>query len=176
MHNLKKLAVILVVIAMVFACTGCLIQVNEEKNNAIVVATVNNVDILKSEFLKLYNIQLSYYEQSYEDFSTSSQYESARNSIKLSILDTLVSDELVRQHMEEDGYTVNDDDMKKAQDDINETLAEYKQELIDADIKANGSKDESKDYDKLARDEFAKVIKENGTYDKIYNKWFAEKK
>ncbi|MBE5816720.1 MAG: hypothetical protein E7315_03250 [Clostridiales bacterium] len=168
MHNLKKLAVILVVIAMVFACTGCLIQVNEEKNNAIVVATVNGVEILKSEFIKLYNIQLSYYEQSYEDFATSSQYESARNSIKLSILDTLVSDELVRQHMEKDGYSVNDDDKKKAQEDIEKTLEEYKQELIDADIEDKGSKDDTKDYDKLAHDELLRVIKANGYTEEEY--------
>ena len=109
-------AVIFIVLAMVIS--GCnLVQVNEEKDRKTVVAKVNGVEILKGEVLDRYH---SYYGGEVEEYN---------KEVMLSIVNSLVEEELVRQKAEEAGHVVNQEVLNRAKEDFEQAVKDYAESL-----------------------------------------------
>ena len=90
--NIRRTAAFLLIASMLLALCGCnIIQVDEERDRAQVVATVDGQEIKKSEVLNLFDSYKSIYgiTDEIEKNPTKEQAESIKN-IKLSLLDSLI--------------------------------------------------------------------------------------
>jgi foldase protein PrsA len=145
-------AVIFIVLAMVIS--GCnLVQVNEEKDRKTVVAKVNGVEILKGEVLDRYH---SYYGGEVEEYN---------KEVMLSIVNSLVEEELVRQKAEEAGHVVNQEVLNRAKEDFEQAVKDYAESLKEL---AGEDADPNTDYEQQARDEMKQYIDASGQTEEEY--------
>ncbi len=174
MKHMKKLLALGLSLIIAFSAAGCIVRVNEEKNRNIVVAVVDGEhEILKGEFLDLFNTYLTYYYAIYGDSILSDS--SMIKSLKETVITTLAKNKAYELEMEKSNFLINDEDRQKAKDDFEEdvkTLAEqYEEEAKEAakeetDDAEDAETPEERDFEQEARDYYLGVMEDRGmTYD-----------
>lgn len=170
MKHMKKLIVLVLAVALILSLSGCLVQVNEEKNRNIVVATItdengNVTEIKKGDFLDLYQYYYMQYYYTYYYYynidlgSNDADAVEARNAIKDNVLDSLVNTQVYTLEMELAGYEVNDDDRKKAQEEYDTAIDDLAKSYMEED---DVEEDTDGVYRKRAEDYFAEQIAADG--------------
>jgi foldase protein PrsA len=108
---------------------GCnLVRVNPEKDRQLVIAVVNGEDILKGDYLDMYEQQRYYYGIT-EDVENDPDQKESIQKFKESILDSLVVWKIIEQKAAEAGYTVTEEDLIKAREDTIADWADYLKSL-----------------------------------------------
>ena len=156
MKKIKALLAVLLACCILFASTGCIIQLNTEKNNNIVLATIDGThDILKKDYLPLF----SYYAMMYEYYEME-----ITNEIRDQCLDTLIREKVYELEMDAIEFNVNDEDLKKAREDYDKEL----QELADSYKENDKEEDSERDYMQEAKDYYAEYFEDNDTTEEEY--------
>ena len=109
----KILAAVLVLLTAVGVFSGC--NLVEADDGNVVIATVNGVSILKSDYNEIYNYWYYYLVNSYG--YTADQAEQTLEGMSSDILEQLIEEELIAQMAEKDGflnYTQEDRDAAAA--------------------------------------------------------------
>ena len=146
-------------IALAIVLSSCsLVQVNEEKDRKTVVAEVNGVKIQKGDVLDKYH---AFYGEAEE-------YD---KDVLMSILDSLIEEELVGQKAESAGYTVNDEIQELANEEFEKTIKEYAEILK---LQAGEDADPDKDYEQQAREELKQYIAASGQTEEEYIELLAK--
>ena len=164
----KILATALALVLALGVFSGCTL-VKEDNSNAI-VATVNGVLLLKSDYDELYNYYLYMYTNYGYDVETAKSYI---DSMASSLLDGLVQDEVLRQKAEAEGYlNYTEEHRKAAQEAVDEEkkayvdslVEEYKSVLGDQEIKGKNEGESNEDYFKrVAAEKYNEYLADNGT-------------
>ena len=115
MKSIKKyLALALCVVMLAAALTSCsMVTVNEERDNAQVVAVVNGTEILKEEYKEFLPNYLYNYGMDESSLAASTEADSIRESA----LDTLIRQELLYQEAEKEGLVDESDENKQEIED-----------------------------------------------------------
>ncbi|MBQ8954332.1 MAG: SurA N-terminal domain-containing protein [Clostridia bacterium] len=119
------------VLALLLALTGCsLIEVDQEMDNAEVVATVNGTSITKGEVKDTYDYYVSYYQYLNSYYGLS--YDEA--STKDDVLEAFIRRELIKQKAAELGLDAITDEDKaaieaQAADELEEYIAEHAEDV-----------------------------------------------
>ena len=145
------------VLALALVLTGCnLIEVDPEKDNAEVVASVNDEKITKGDVKDTYDYYLSYYSYLYQYYYGNSDISSEKDKIKDSVLESFIETKLVAQKAAELGLDqLTDEDLAKISENAQATLDEYIEEHKD-DVDTEGMPDEE------AREAVIKHLEEEG--------------
>ena len=145
---MKKFRILALLLVMSFAVSACsLIEVNEEKDRAQVVATVNGVKILKGDLIDMLDEQLYYYLQ-YQQYGLVGELTQIEldGMIETSI-DALVEQEYVMQKAKELGLELTEEEKDTALTSLNAEIADLKEsfrEEVQAEI-ATGISTEPED-------------------------------
>lgn len=108
---------------------GCnLVRVNPEKDRQLVIAVVNGEDILKGDYLDMYEQQRYYYGIT-EELANDPDQKEYVEQFKENILDSLVVWKVIEQKAAEAGYTVTEEDLIKAREDTIADWADYLKSL-----------------------------------------------
>ena len=89
----------------------------------------------------------------------------------MSILDSLIEEELVGQKAESAGYTVNDEIQELANEEFEKTIKEYAEILK---LQAGEDADPDKDYEQQAREELKQYIAASGQTEEEYIELLAK--
>lgn len=165
----KFLTVVLALVLMFGAFTGCTLV--EEDDSNVVIATVNGKPILKSEYNELYDYYYYMYTQYYGyDSATAISY---LQSSAEDFLNDLVEQEVLKQKAEAAGYlNYTDEDRAEAQKEVDEEkntyidefVASCKEALEGQEIKGKNEGESDEDYFKrIAAEKYAQDLKDNGT-------------
>ena len=164
----KILATALALVLLLGVFSGCTL-VKEDNSNAI-VANVNGVSLLKSDYDELYNYYLYMYTSYGYDTETAKSYI---DSMASSLLEGLIQDEVLRQKAEAEGYlNYTEEHRKAAQEAVDEEkqayvdslVEEYKSVLGDQEIKGKNEGESNEDYFKrVAAEKYDEYLADNGT-------------
>jgi len=177
LKNWRKVLFSTLAVLLVVAVSGCsMVRVNEKKDRNTVVAKVNGEKILKGKLLDQYQQYAASYGVSDED-------KDQVKSVKASILDGLINQELVRQKAEKAGHKANKKNRAEAEKEYEQTVADYakslqqKAEQDKADKEKadqNKNTDQNVDYEKRARAEMKKSLQSMHMTKKDYIEFVAE--
>jgi parvulin-like peptidyl-prolyl isomerase len=188
LKNWRKVLFSTLAVLLAVAVSGCsMVRVNEKKDRDTVVAKVNGEKILKGKLLDQYQQYAASYGVSDED-------KDQVKSVKASILDGLINQELVRQKAEKAGHKANDKNRAQAEKEYEQTVADYAKSLqqkaeqdkadkdkadkdkADKDGQAGKDKntDQNVDYKKRARAEMKKSLQSMHMTKKDYIEFVAE--
>lgn len=131
------------VLALAMVLTGCnLIEIDQDKDNAEVVASVNGENITKGEVKDTYDYYVSYYTYLYQYYYGMSDISSMTDDIKDSVLEAFIESRLVAQKAVELG-------LDQLSDEANATIAENAAATLEeyitehsADVDTEGMTDE----------------------------------
>lgn len=164
----KILATALALVLLLGVFSGCTL-VRDDDDNAI-IATVNGVSILKSEYDEVYNYYLYMYTSYGYDAATA---QSVIDGMAADILDGLIKDEVLRQKAEAEGYLNYTEEHRKAAQEfadedkktyVDSLVEEYKTALGDQDIKGKNPGESNEDYFKrVAEEKYYEYLADNGT-------------
>lgn len=142
MNRLKKIASIILCVAVVVSLAACsMVSVDPEKDANQVVAVVGDKEILKKEFTEQFETLMGYYGYD-ETYINDSANKETVDSMKKSVLDQMVGDEAAYQYAIANGMDLTDAEKQEAQDNLNSTIESYK-ETIRTDVEAQASADPS---------------------------------
>lgn len=162
MKKIKALLAVVLACCILFASTGCIIQINTEKNNNIVLATIDGKhDIIKKDYLPLF----SYYATMYEYYGME-----VTNDIRDQCLETLIREKVFALEMDAIEFFVNDEDLEKARKDYDDEL----QELADSYKEADTKEDSERDYMQEAKDYYAEYFEKNDMTEEDYLEEIAQ--
>lgn len=162
MKKIKSLLAILLTCCILASASGCIVQINQEKNNNIVLAVVDGkYEILKKDYLPLFN----YYSLMYSYYGIS-----ITNEVRDQCLETLIREKIFELEMDEMEFFVNDEDLEKAREDYEKEL----QDLADQYKEDDDVEDSGRDYLQEAKDYYAKSFEESETTEEEYIKDMAE--
>lgn len=157
MNIMKKIIAVLLAICVLFSVSGCLLQVDDERNRAIVVAVIDDTtEITKGEFIDAYNSRMYYTYYLYAQYGITITDEMVK-TWKENVLNDLVNDKVLDLEVEKREFPTNDEDRQKARDDYEKLISDKIDELK----KEAGDDTEGRDFDKEARDYYLDLIKEN---------------
>jgi hypothetical protein len=146
MNKLKKIASIILCAAVVGALTACsMISVDPEKDANQVVAVVGDKQILKKEYTEQFNYLMSAYGYD-ETYIKDPGNKETVDSMKKSVLDQMVADEVAYQYAIANGMDLTDAEKQETQDNLNETIESYK-DTIREQVEAEASSDPSINVD-----------------------------
>ncbi len=193
MKKIKAMLALLLTCCILMTATGCLVQINEEKNNNIVLAVIDGKhEVLKKDYLPIFN----YYVAMYEYYGME-----ITDEVREQCIDTIIREKIFTLEMDDAEFAVNEDDLKKAREDYEKELQEladsYKEEAEaeaaekedesedDAEGDAEGDtegdtegdaedKEEERDYLQEAKDYYAKSFEESGMTEEEYIDELAE--
>lgn len=177
MKQIKKLIISLLAVCLLFTTSGCLVQVNTEKNRNITVALIDKkYEIKKGDYLDTYNYYVALY-AAYGMDLTSSTYAEMREELKTSLVTSLINEKICEIEMEKVDFKISDEDREKAradfEEDIKELADKYKEEAEEAasatpspdatpaPTATPGEEEKERDFMQEARDYYADLIKEN---------------
>ena len=145
------------VLALALVLTGCnLIEVDPEKDNAEVVAIVNDDKITKGEVKDTYDYYVSYYTYLYQYYYGSSDISDLTDNLKDSVLESFIEQSLVAQKAAELG-------LDQLTDEDNATIAENAQATLDEYIDTYGSDVDTEGMtDDEAREAIIAYLEEQG--------------
>ncbi len=166
---MKKIFATTLILALLLGVfSGCTL-IKDDDSNAV-VATVNGVSILKSQYDKVYDYYLYMYTSYGYDAATAKTYI---DSMAADFLEGLVQDEVLRQLAEKEGYlNYTEEHKKEAQALIDENknsfvdalVEEYKTALEGQEIKGKNEGESDEDYFKRkAIEKYHEDLKDNGT-------------
>ena len=145
------------VLALALVLTGCnLIEVDPEKDNAEVVASVNDEKITKGDVKDTYDYYLSYYSYLYQYYYGDSDIRAIKDDIKDSVLESFIETKLVAQKAAELG-------LDQLTDEDNAKIAENAQTTLDSYIEEHSSEVDTEGMtDEEAREAVIKHLEEEG--------------
>ena len=145
------------VLALALVLTGCnLIEVDPEKDNAEVVAIVNDDKITKGEVKNTYDYYVNYYTYLYQYYYGSSDISDLTDNLKDSVLESFIEQSLVAQKAAELG-------LDQLTDEDNATIAENAQTTLDEYIDTYGSDVDTEGMtDDEAREAIIAYLEEQG--------------
>lgn len=156
MKKIKALLAILLTCCILASASGCIVQINEEKNNNIVLATIDGKHkILKKDYLPIF----SYYSMMYAAYGIS-----VTNEVRDQCLDTLIREKIFEIEMDEAEFFVNDEDREKAREDYEEEL----QKLADQYKEEDEEEDSGRDYLQEAKDYYNDYFTDEGITEDDY--------
>lgn len=162
MRKFKALLAVLLTCCILASASGCIVQINEEKNNNIVLAVIDGkYEILKKDYLPIF----SYYSLLYSYYGIT-----VTNEVRDQCLDTLVREKIYQIEMDEVEFFINDEDRQKAREDYEEDL----QELADQYKEEDDVEDSGRDYLQEAKDYYAKSFADSDTTEEEYIDELAE--
>jgi parvulin-like peptidyl-prolyl isomerase len=162
---LKKLGLAIVIGMISVFLSGCaLVRVNPERDMAQVVARFNGNEILKGEVIDIFDRQKELWGIT-EEMERDPEARETILSVKKQILDTLIDEKIVENEAIEAGFTVREEDIRKAQEEFNEQLLSYAEFLKEQDEEAER---EGVDYEKKAREVFDGELKAMGLTEREY--------
>ena len=158
MKRIKKLLISLVAACLLFSTTGCIVQVNEEKNRNIVVALIDGkYEIKKGDYIDMFNYYVALYAAYGMDiFSDSKTLASVRENC----INALIEDKICEIEMDKVDFAINDEDREKAKEDFEEMI----QKLADQ-YKKDAEKEAEKNTEDADDDEDADNTEEDNTDD-----------
>lgn len=139
MGKLRKIVPVIMCIVMVFALCACsMVFVNEERDNAQVVAEVNGEKILKGRAMETIDYYMqSYYGSTFEEYKKTATKKEVDEFVE-GMLDELVREELVYQQAKKEGLEDTSEENRQAKkDEINETLEMMKDYYYDSEEAQN---------------------------------------
>lgn len=164
----KILAAVLVLLTAVGVFSGC--NLVEADDGNVVIATVNGVSILKSDYNEIYNYWYYYLVNSYG--YTADQAEQTLEGMSSDILEQLIEEELIAQMAEKDGflnYTQEDRDAAAAvinedkQAYIESLVTQYKSAFEGQEVKGKNEGESDEDYfQRIAEEKYYKNLEDNG--------------
>lgn len=163
---MKKRLLLAATALLLAACflTGCsLVGVNEDKARELAVAKVNGTTIKKGD----YDDYVSYYLSMYGIDSSDTSNEELVSSIKTSVLEMLIEEQLVLQQADEEGLTRDNEEIKKKAE---ETVATQKENLLSyatAQAESEKESDDSIDVDKRAQEILDEYYENQGLTEEI---------
>ena len=143
---------------MAVSAAGCnLVKVDQEKDLAQSVATVNGVEINKKTFQDLVTQYSSMYEQ----------YGQPTDGLPDQILESLIQQELLIQKAKEEGlYDFNEEQQKKYDEFYEENMSYYASQFAATAQEELGEDASQEEIDKRARELFEEDIQANESYSK----------
>ncbi len=152
MKQLKKIVALVLTLCIIVAASGCLAQVNEEKNSKIVLATIDGeVDITKGEFLPIFNSNyINYYYYYYILGKTMSNDDI--KSLKSSVLESMIKDKIIHIEMDKISFDYTDEDLESGKKDYEKNVQDYADELKEEAEKAKESEESEKSEETTERD------------------------
>lgn len=164
----KILAAVLVLLTAVGVFSGC--NLVEADDGNVVIATVNGVSILKSDYNEIYNYWYYYLVNSYG--YTADQATQTLEGMSSDILEQLIEEELIAQMAEKDGflnYTQEDRDAAAAvinedkQSYIESLVTQYKNAFEGQEVKGKNEGESDEDYFyRIAEQKYYKNLEDNG--------------
>ncbi len=165
----KILAAALALLTAVGVFSGCNLVESDDGN--VVIATVNGVSILKSDYNEIYNYWYYYLLNSYG--YTAEQAQQSLEEMSSDILEQLIEEELITQKAQEQGflnYTQEDRDAAAAvinedkQTYIDSLVEQYKSAFEGQEVKGKNEGESDDDYFKrIAEQKYYKNLEDNGT-------------
>lgn len=141
----------LILISLVLFClplSGCaLINVNPERDNAQVIATIDGEDIYKSEFNNYMALVQMNYDAANQDWPTGSALKTLKNNL----YDSIIQQTVFALKAEKDGETVDEEAAKK---DADERFTELQEEL--------------------GQDKFENILSQNYSDNDTFKAWLEE--
>ncbi len=115
------------VLALMLVLSGCsLVVVNEERDNAEVVATVNDTKITKGEVMPTYNYLKDYYSYMYYYYFGNSDISSQLEGIRDEAVESHINKEIVLQKAAELGLNeLSEEDLAAIAEDKDAAIEEY---------------------------------------------------
>ena len=109
MKRIKRVGLILCIISLFVSAVGCdTVKVDPEKDRQRVVAKVDGDEILKGEFLDLYNQYKGIYGIT-DEVEDNPEYKDTIAQVKGMILDQLITEKIVYNKAVESGFKVDDE-------------------------------------------------------------------
>lgn len=172
MNRIKRWALIFCIISLTALAVGCdMIKVDAEKDRKRVVAKVDNAEILKGEFLDIYNQSKLMYGIT-EETEKDPELKETVQQLKEMILSQLITEKLVYNKAMEAGFEINDtviDETKeRVMSELEESLME--DENMDRDEAKESAKEQLEGYIAMfdmTEDEFWNTIAEQEQVDKF---------
>lgn len=178
MKQIKKVSILLIIASALGIIAGCgIVQVNPEKDRAMVVAEVNGEEILKGEVLDRLDREKAYYNLTEEAINDKNNEEQVLE-VKKAILDQLATEKLLNQKASEDGFVVTDELREDARGEIEDIKKDIENQLKEADkVEGNEEKeDQDKDYAKEAEDYIKEQLDGLDMSEEEYIEYLAEQK
>lgn len=129
MKHFKKIASIILCVALLGSLSACsMVTVDKEKEANQVAATVGQKNILKKDF----DTQFTNYAQASgytDEYLKDSANKKTIEDLKKSILDSMVSDEVVYQWAIANGMDLTDEEKQKVKDSLADTINSYKENI-----------------------------------------------
>ncbi len=152
MKRIKRVGLILCIISLFVSAVGCdTVKVDPEKDRQRVVAKVDGDEILKGEFLDLYNQYKGIYGIT-DEVEDNPEYKDTIAQVKGMILDQLITEKIVYNKAVESGFKVDDE----AKADIKKQILEELEESLKLD-EENGE-----DVEELAKEQLAEYLELSG--------------
>ncbi len=157
MKNMKKIVLLAVCVLMIAAFSACsMVTVNEEKDMAQVVATVNGTDLYKQEYVPLLSNLMFNYGIVLEDLYSQSDPEAILDDA----LEEFIDQELIYQAAVEEGLADNSEENYAAVKAEIEATIESIREMYYSSVEEGGISEEQ------AEEEFQEYLK-SAAYDDI---------
>ena len=137
--------------------SGCnLVRVDETRDLAQVVAKVGDVEIKKDQVMRVYNINKVYYgiTDAMEKGPTKAEAEQIK-SLKTSVLDTLIRNEIIRQRVAAGGYNAefSAEEQKEAEDNADGIIEDFIADAV-AQAQTDGKENPEEEAQKQLEDAF----------------------
>jgi len=169
----RYISFLLIMVISLALIAGCgLVKVDPEKDRQRVVAEVDGEKILKGEFLDIYDQQKAFWGIT-EEVEKDEQYKDFIKGMKEDILEQLVLRKVLEKKAMESGFTVNDEYIEKARQELEDQLKEYADVLKEQDQEEQGA-DSDKDYLQEARDMWNGQLAAVGITEEEYIEMLAE--
>lgn len=175
MDRVKKWGLIICIISLIVSAVGCdMVKVDPDKDRKRVIAKVDDTEILKGEFLDIYNQSKGMYGIT-DETEKDPEYEETVKQLKDIILDQLVTEKLIYNKAAEAGFEVNDQIIEETREQIMAELEEsfsQDEEVSEEDAKelVRDQLDEYIEMSGMTEDEFWKMIAEQDQVDKFIEK------
>lgn len=167
------------VLALLLALTGCsLIEIDEEMDMAEVVAEVGGTKISKGDVIDAYNYQVAYTTYLYNAYLGVTELTSEQlDSVKDSVLDAYIEQELLRQKAEELALTDFSDESfaeadAEAETYFEELIAEYNETVDISSLSEEEARDGAVEYlssQGVTLDGLKENYRNNAISDLVYN-------
>lgn len=162
MNRFKRAGLVICIISLLISFVGCdMVKVDPEKDRARVVAKVDDDEILKGDFLDLYDQYRGLYGIT-DEIEENPEYEETVDQVKKAVLDQLIMEKIIYNKAIAAGYKVDDG-----------VISDVKKQIIDELEESFKLADENaeQDAEELVREQLDEYIEASGmTEDEFWEK------
>ena len=162
MNRFKRAGLVICIISLLISFVGCdMVKVDPEKDRARVVAKVDDDEILKGDFLDLYDQYRGLYVIT-DEIEENPEYEETVDQVKKAVLDQLIMEKIIYNKAIAAGYKVDDG-----------VISDVKKQIIDELEESFKLADENaeQDAEELVREQLDEYIEASGmTEDEFWEK------